>query len=863
MTSNLLLLGLLNGLYAISATNTIIPSPTSLTPDERQNYKIYVDEQGVMRRSDTNAEVSYFGTNYTVPFAHAYRALGYLQKDRKEAISRDVRQMSRLGLNAFRLHLWEAEIADADGNLLENEHLDLLDYLIAQLEKEGIDIILTAQTNFGNGYPERNIDTGAFTYDFDKCHIHENPIAQQAQQTYLEQLTSHVNPYTGYSYAADNAIIAIEINNEPCHSGTPAEVTAYINRMASAIRSKGFDKPILYNVSHNRDITPAYYDADIEGTTYQWYPTGLVAGHERKGNFLPYVAEYNIPWKDSIPAYNRMARVVYECDPGDVLYSYMYPAMVRTLRKEGFQWITQFAYDPTDIAGFNTEYQTHYLNLAYTPAKALSMMIAAEAARNLERGKDYGSFPNDTVFAGIRISYRQDLSELNTTERFYHTNTTNTIPLAPDSLQHIAGHGSSPIISYEGTGAYFLDRTAQPGVWRLEVWPDVVLTADPFAKPSLKRRIGEIIYASHPMTIDLPQLREGFTYTHLDSDIKEHSISADNGKGASIQVRPGVYLLSTDAISTKTLSETEDNERLRRFDAPEATLNSGYIVTHTPAPYAARSEDLEIEVKVYGPEQPDSVVLFPSTVSFWRSDNPTIKMQRKGDNTYIALLPATQTGAPVISYAISVYGPHGAVTWPARAEGDPLTWDYTAEQWYTVETLKPDTPIVLLNDRSHPEASLLPTGYNLWLRQERHSPTGTPMWVFTATPDKDGIAVIRQYAGYLSGNLPYLNDKKQVIVKAPQLPAGSKIGLTDKSGRSYTTSLTANNNNSTFAANVADMSPEPSVLIPAAYPDFLKREVKAAEYDKADITDIDFIDLIIPITAGQQTDAVIEGIWLQ
>ncbi|MDE5876594.1 MAG: cellulase family glycosylhydrolase [Muribaculaceae bacterium] len=816
-----------------------------------------------MRRSDTNAEVSYFGTNYTVPFAHAYRALGYLQKDRKEAISRDVRQMSRLGLNAFRLHLWEAEITDADGNLLENEHLDLLDYLIAQLEKEGIDIILTAQTNFGNGYPERNIDTGSFTYDFDKCHIHENPTAQQAQQNYLEQLTSHINPYTGHSYASDNAIIAIEINNEPCHSGTPTEVTNYINRMASAIRSKGFDKPILYNVSHNRNITPAYYDADINGTTYQWYPTGLVAGYERKGNFLPYIAEYNIPWKDSIPAYNRMVRAIYECDPGDVLYSYMYPAMVRTLRKEGFQWITQFAYDPTELAGYNTEYQTHYLNLAYTPSKALSMMIAAEAARNTERGKNYGSFPNDTIFAGVRVSYRQDLSELNTPERFYYTNTTNTQPSIPDSLQHIAGHGSSPIISYEGTGAYFLDRTTQPGVWRLEVWPDVVLTADPFAKPSLKRRIGEIIYASHPITISLPELQKGFSYIRINDDSKELGTSVIDEKGVSMQVRPGVYLLSKEPSNIEAFSKIENNDRLRRFDAPEATLTSGYVLSHTPVPYTAKGKDLEIEVKVYGATQPDSVVLFPSTVSFWRSDNPTVKMQRKGDNTYTAVLPATQTHTPTVSYAISIYGADEIVTWPAKAEGDPLAWDYTAEEWYTIPTLEPNTPIVLLNDHSKPEASLLPTGYNLWLRQERHSPTGAPLWVFTTTPDKDGVAVIRQYAGNLPGATPYLKDKKQIVVKAPHLPIGSKIGLTDKNGSSYSTSLTTKNSDGTFTVNIADMIPESTLLIPAAYPDFLKREVKHTEYGHADITDIDFIDLIIPTVAGQQTDAVLEGIWLQ
>ena len=42
--------------------------------------------------------------------------------DRKTAIDRDVYHMARLGLNAYRIHIWDVEISDAEGNLLENEH---------------------------------------------------------------------------------------------------------------------------------------------------------------------------------------------------------------------------------------------------------------------------------------------------------------------------------------------------------------------------------------------------------------------------------------------------------------------------------------------------------------------------------------------------------------------------------------------------------------------------------------------------------------------------------------------------------------------------------------------------------------------
>ena len=124
--------------------------------------------------------------------------------------------------------------------------------------------------------------------------------------------------------------------------------------MLSALKRAGNRKPVFYNVSHNQHVVEAYYSTAIQGTTYQWYPIGLVSGHTRKGNFLPSVDRYDIPFSN-LKGFNKKARMVYEFDPADILYSYMYPATVRTFRTAGFQWITQFAYDPIDMAAYNTE----------------------------------------------------------------------------------------------------------------------------------------------------------------------------------------------------------------------------------------------------------------------------------------------------------------------------------------------------------------------------------------------------------------------------------------------------------------------------------------------------------------------------
>ena len=281
-------------------------------------------------------------------------------------------------------------------------------------------------------------------------------------------------------------MIATEINNEPSHSGPRENVTAYINRLAAAIRSTGWKKPVYYNISQSTYYATAMSKANVEGLTFQWYPSGLVANYHIKGNYLPHVDKYTIPY-DTIPEFRNKSLMVYEFDAADLLQPLMYPAMAKSFREAGFQWATQFAYDPLAIANVNTEYQTHYLNLAYTPSKAISVLIASRAFHKLSRKKNYGTYPADSVFDVFRVSYREQLSEMNTPQEFYHSNATNTKPADLSKLQHVAGVGNSSVVTYSGNGAYFLDKL-DDGVWRLEVMPDAIHIRDPFERASPKKK---------------------------------------------------------------------------------------------------------------------------------------------------------------------------------------------------------------------------------------------------------------------------------------------------------------------------------------------------------------------------------------
>jgi hypothetical protein len=121
-----------------------------------------------MRWGHNAEEVKGFGVNYSAPFAHGYRAAQRLGVDLKKAIDNDVYHFSRLGFDLYRIHVWDTEISDAEGNLLENEHLELFDYLLKQLKDRDINFVITPIAYWGNGWPEPDEDTPGFSNKYGK-----------------------------------------------------------------------------------------------------------------------------------------------------------------------------------------------------------------------------------------------------------------------------------------------------------------------------------------------------------------------------------------------------------------------------------------------------------------------------------------------------------------------------------------------------------------------------------------------------------------------------------------------------------------------------------------------------------------------
>ncbi len=621
-----------------------------------------------------------------MPFAHGYRAHKVLGKDVKKAIDNDVYHFARLGLDAFRVHMWDVELSDSAGNLQLNEHLDLFDYLIFKLKERKIRILLTPIAFWGNGYPEPDEITNGFSYVFTKPGAVVKELAIQAQENYLPQIFNHVNPYTTLAYKNDPDIIAAEINNEPHHSGPKDKATEYVNRLAAAIRKTGFNKPVFYNISES----PAYADAvaasNADGFSFQWYPTGLVAGYELKGNYLPNVDRYLIPF-DTIKRFNNKPKMVYEFDAGDVLKSYMYPAVVRSFKEAGFQWVTQFAYDPLATAYANTEYQTHYLNLAYTPSKAISMLIASKAFHRLPLHKNYGNYPADTLFGDFRVSSREQLSEMNTASDFYYSNSTQTSPKNLQALTHLAGVGNSPVVTYAGSGAYFLDKIEE-GIWRLEVMPDVLQLRDPFEKASLKKEVTRLEYHNRLITIHLADLKT-FFITGINEGNNFKATSLDN----SFSVLPGTYLLTNkNTVSVSALNVCDMPIGLSEFVAPEP-IDSSVFVNHVPIQSISNNIPFQIHAIVAGVHDTSKIYVEVQAKNGWKN----IPMKPSGAGEFTATIPADLLVAGLLNYRIIVINKNEYYTFPGNVSGNPYKWDYLNNKTFTTMVSSAETPLVLFN----------------------------------------------------------------------------------------------------------------------------------------------------------------------
>jgi hypothetical protein len=653
------------------------------------NRAVYLDSAGVVRWRDDRQEITLFGANYVLPTASDYRAAGYVHADRKHMIDEDMAQFARMGWDGLRLTFWgDWEASDSAGNLIANDHLDLLDYLIARARQRGIYMLFSPIQLYGSNWPDALQDSTApgFGRRFGKGRMGTDSAALAAQVTYLGQILNHRNPYTGVALKDEPAILVIELVNEPWHHPEDLEGSIrYINALTDAVRRTGCTKLVFYNVSQDFRIAEAIRRSRAQGVTFGWYPTGLNSGHELEGNYLRTVDAYPDMLR---PEFARLPRIVYEFDSPDLRTGTMYPAMARTFRTVGAQFVAMFAYDMLATASRNLGWQTHYLNLVYTPRKAMSAIIAAEVMHRLPRLRSYGPYPENTRFGAFHVAYDGDLGELVAPDALLYAGSTGAAPPDPAALRRVAGYGSSPTVIYDGEGIYFLDRL-RPGVWRLEVYPDAVPVADPFEPPSPDKVVTRAISRAWPMTLALPDLGASFVVQSITAG----NPGASRAAAGRFTVTPGVYVLSaTGPVDAAALPAFVGNVGLSEYHAPPPDSLPPSVQSLAP-PQALTGRTFELRARVVERTPPDSATLFirPTAGGFYRG----FAMHPAGGYVYAASVPATALRAGPHEFVITLFHGDSGQTFPSGLHSKPTDWDYYGRTSWKVDVVDPETPLPL------------------------------------------------------------------------------------------------------------------------------------------------------------------------
>lgn len=846
------------GIFAANAGEVAIAGEVANAAEmantgELQASSDYQVKNGVLL-APNGEEVALFGVNYSLPFAFGYRSVAELGLDHREAIAMDVAHLARLGVTAYRVHLWDKLLTDREGNLLNNEHLALFDFLLQQLRQHHIKVIITPIAWWGSGYPAPDPAEPGFAVPYSKNQMNEQPKAIAAQHRYLQQLMAHKN-LDGVSYAKDPNIVAFELFNEPKHAKAEP-VTDYVNQLIATMRAAGVTKPLFYNISEQGnwpEFAEALCASNIDGIAYQWYPTGLLKNSSIHSNVLGSVASYHNPFAD-IAKCQTKAKMIYEFDAADVAQTVMYPAMARSFRSAGFQWATQFAYDPAALAASNAEYNTHYLNLLYTPGKAISLLIAGEVFRQTPRQAKLPAYPASNQFANgslqVRLNQAEDLALLDSGDKFYHSNSTTTAPKQPKRVAHIAGVGNSPLVQYQGSGAYFLDQLS-PDLWQLEVYPDVLTLQDPFQSSSLKRQVATLYAPSRTMTIDLASLGQQF-YWRKVADGHAPDGKSLNGKAAQarqgqIELTPGRYLLAKTA---QLLESQQGNQLAANFQLP--ALNKAPMqLQHQPLRQWSLAEPLPVCAQL-GSNNNAEVTLY------WRmlgernfQSKPMLATDKASYCAKLTARELSQSGR--LQYVISAKNKDAnsseLLTFPQGIASPPTDWDYPLQaanegHLYLTQLQQPGAMIPLFSANHDSTQLLYPKASQVsqsWVAGERQQGLALRLQLGAKTDpslvrteiNPDLALAKRDVSGY---------DKVAIKIRALNEPLELSFALLNSDGLAFGTELTVDSKWQYLVVPLTALKPMPTELT-QAYPTFMPAQLSHQATELGDVAKLQGLQL--------------------
>jgi hypothetical protein len=133
-----------------------------------------------------------------------------------EVATRAAAHLRRLGVNVVRFHFMDKGPSPIglwapDRKTLDPAQLERLDFFVAELAKNGI--YANVNLHVARRYPGLD-GAAAQRFDMGKLLDRFYPPFLDAQKEYARALLTHVNPHLGHPYAAEPAVLCVEMNNE-------------------------------------------------------------------------------------------------------------------------------------------------------------------------------------------------------------------------------------------------------------------------------------------------------------------------------------------------------------------------------------------------------------------------------------------------------------------------------------------------------------------------------------------------------------------------------------------------------------------------------------------------------------------------
>jgi hypothetical protein len=425
--------------------------------------------------------------------------------------------------------------------------------------------------------------------------------------------------------------------------------------------------------------------------------------------------------------------------------------------------------------------------------------------------------------------------------------------------------GSSPVVQYGGTGAYFLDKL-EKGVWRLEVMPDAIHIRDPFAKASPHKEVTRIQWQMQGMEIKLADLGD----VYFIRGVNEGNGYSTTAKAGAFQVQPGTYLITRKEGGSWNPNSSLGSLLVKEFVAPQPFDTKPYVA-HQPAQEVSAGKPFTIQAQVVGITAAAKVSLQLNNLA---GVYKTVAMEKVGAYQYQAQVPVDLAAPGLINYRIMIQDGKQHVTFPGGYEGDPWAWDYYQNDTWQTFVAAEKGRLELFNATTDRGIFVYP---NIWQKESQ-------AWI---PAEKPGQLVLKLAAKELPGEQTMgfqhaiahkLKERATELASFDKLvvrirtshaaPVQVKVSLISDNAAAFASLIKVENTFQEIEIPINSLKPDSIMLLPRPYPGFQLFWFKAAKTGAFHLRNADKLELSLnqegnAAIPGQNYSFEVESVWLE